>query len=314
MGAIEDDLFDFLNEFGIFLELDETTTSLKYQFFPTHDVRQRLQFGHETRIEDNFFDQFDTNQQQFIFDPSRVYRERNQLDRNLEFVRLTSLKNNSSRCLLSVKDHVDKDKSIQNEGLQSYLNLQFVRSYSSVYQNVYLDRLTIPQIEQPYEVVSIKIKIINIQNIREEVKLLFDIAYNLTLDDETLLNKNYSQHLLQNNQLPIFPMYSKYMYAFQMSEFYKSYFEFSMHDPVADPLETRLNIIYKDTVNTPSYNKLWMWFMVYQIHYFHTRLDNFPNKIERAPIARGMVEEVRKKIFDDEQIQLVDDEDDDCIF
>jgi hypothetical protein len=171
--------------------------------------------------------------------------------------------------------------------------------------------MIIPQIEQPYEVISMKIKIIDLKQI---TKMFFHLFYNFTLKDETPLNKSYSQRLLRDNEKPIFPMYSKFLYALQMSEFYQLHSDFfSYSDSIAETLEIRLNLISNKTVHTQSYNKLWMWLMVYQIHYFQTRLQNFVNKSERAPIARQHVEEGRKKIFQNESIELVEDEDD-CLF
>jgi hypothetical protein len=309
MEAIDPDLFEFLNEFGIFIENDQQTIYLKYRLFPTDDVRQRLQFRNDSiMIEDNFFDQFDSNKQQFTFVPDRFYRERSQANGRNEFVRQRSADINCN-CHLYIEEHVDKNQMIQNERLQSFLNFRFLRSFSRLDENIYLDRLMIPQIEQPYEVISIKFKILDIQQIKEDVKRLFQIAFDFLPDEP--LNKNYSQHLLKNNEKPMFPMYSKFMYALQMSEFYQSYSEFSKYDPIVETLETRLNIISKKTIHTPSYNKLWMWLMVYQVHYFQTRLDNFTNKSQRAPIAREIVEEQRKKIFGDEStsVELVEDED-----
>jgi hypothetical protein len=110
-------------------------------------------------------------------------------------------------------------------------------------------------------------------------------------------------------------MYSKVLYALQMSEYYQSYFKYSISDPVVVPLETRLNIISDPgNIAKPCNNRTWVWLMVYQIDYFQARLQHCVDKKADVEEIRTIVEKKRKVIFDNSSVRLFPDEEDELVF
>lgn len=306
-----ENLSEFLNEFGIFFEIDhENILYLKYRLFPTPELRSRLGFDgilSEELMEDTFFAYFDEFQRKFRFSRHASYRERKISNGVEELIQQHS--RNMSR--LSGCHIVDADRKgcLSNKEFRPFIHFKFSRIFSPIYKNIYLDRLTIPQIELPYEIVSIKMEVSDIHRISSDLVCLFQMAHNFTLSDT--LGKNYFKQLIEDPDSPIFPMHSKFIYFLQMSEYYQSYFTFSQCDPVAEIVETRVDLMTKK-LNTSArgYDKLWIWLMSYQTFHFQVRMEHFLNKKDRAEAARQIVEGVRTEIFEDDSIVLFEDEDD----
>jgi hypothetical protein len=105
------------------------------------------------------------------------------------------------------------------------------------------------------------------------------------------------------------------MYALQLSEHYEAYQQFSACDPVVTTLEIRVNIaLASNKDNQSCYNKLWLWLVFYQIHFFQTRFEHRTKNKESAVIVRDLVEIERQEIFDDESYDLFMDPDDYSVY
>jgi hypothetical protein len=307
-------LSEFLNAFGIFIETDrDEKPYLNYRLFPTEEVLARCNFAEEKRMAtDTFYEEFDSIKNKFSFDSSRYYRERKWEDENKpEFVEQTAT-NINNKCHIYIERNADKLKKSE-EGFAPYLQFNFFRVLSLRYPNVILDELEIPQIRQPYSVVSIREEIVDANQISTYFKKIFEIAHNITLDSDRPLDHFYSKSLLRSIQNPIFPMFSKYMYALQLSEHYEAYRLFSACDPVATPVEIRVNIA-SNKDNQPCYNKLWLWLVFYQIHFFQTRFEHRTKDKKSAVIVRELVEIERQEIFEDESNDLLMDPDDYSVY
>jgi hypothetical protein len=307
-------LSKLLNTFGIFIERDRDAKQyLKSRLFPTEEVVERCNFAEKKRMAtDTFYEQFDTMKNKFSFDSSRYYRERKWEDEEIpQFVEQTST-NIINRCHIYIERNADKSKKSE-EGFAPYLQFNFFRVRSLRYSNVILDELEIPQIHQRYFVVSIREEIVDVNQISTHFKNIFEIAHKITLDSDRPLDHLYSKSLLRSIQNPIFPMFSKYMYALQLSEHYEAYRLFSACDPVVTPVEIRVNIA-SNKDNQSCYNKLWLWLVYYQIHCFQTRFEHRTKDKESAVIVRELVEIERREIFEDESNDLFMDPDDYSVY
>lgn len=315
MNEINEELSDFLNDFGIFLEEENNHIYIKYRLYPTNNIKQKCEFNENNKIEyeDIFYEYYNINKQCYEWNIERYYRERLKDNETIDIVKQTS-RNINNKCHIYLEEHINKD-TLTNENLQPFLKFKFTRIKSNIYEYIYMDSLIIPDINEPYEVISVKLAVTNEDGINVSIKKLFEIIYELRFEDNKILNKDYSRLILENENNSIFPMYSKFMYALQMSEFYEAYREFMRCDPVADTLEIRENIITnKNNLTTNSYDKKWIWFMLYQISYIRIFLEHFPNKKDEINRVRRIIEEKRDKVFKDPSIDLTEDEEDDEIY
>jgi hypothetical protein len=307
------DLEEFLNEFGIFIEQsDEAKIYFKYRLFPTDDLKRKCHFDHENKMKfrDTFFEEIDPLTQHFCFETAAFSRERLWTDGKVDLVKQSSRNLNNGSCPSEHRSSAQKHENVP------YLTYEFYR-LNSEREDIYLDQLVIPQIEMLYEVATIKIQILDPNQMTEYIQTLFSLAHDISLENTSNLmwNKAYSENILESEHHQIFPMYSKVLYALQMSEYYQSYFKYSISDPVVVPFETRLNIISDPgNIAKPCYNRTWVWLMVYQIDYFQARLQHCVDKKAGVEEIRTIVEEKRKVIFDNSSIRLFPDEEDELVF
>lgn len=98
-----------------------------------------------------------------------------------------------------------------------------------------------------------------------------------------------------------------------MSENYQAYQQFSACDPVVAPVEIRVNIV-SNKENSSCYNKLWLWLVFYQIHFFQTRFEHRTKDKESAEVVRNLVEIERQEIFEENSNDLFMDSDDYLVY
>jgi hypothetical protein len=305
---IPNEVLEFLGGFGISVESNSNSfLYFKYRLFPTKSVLKNC--GNfptpPTNHTDIFYDKFDDDG---LLDPSQgvFYRERRS-ENGVVCVRQEAIGISSNcHCYTEVPWEMDHH-------LKPFLKINYSRRYSlmneKVCEEIYLDAVTLPHLQMNYEVVSIGVKVTEDDNLRSKMLQLFSLAYKLNPDVNLQFNLEGCDFLLEDERYPIFPMYSKFMYALQMSVHFESYETYCQFDPIRIPLRRRVRVASEpENVSCECYDRVWVWTVDYQLHYFQTRLGHCRNKAESIDDVLQAVDKIRAFIFKDNSIQLVDQE------
>jgi hypothetical protein len=301
------DLARLMGEFGVCVEDEGNNSySFKYRLFPSKSVLQKLQFSEtSTFFTDKFYDIIENG----LLKPTLnlFFRERSN-DGIIKFVEQEVIDIFSS-C------HVYSERELDSipMGLENFLTINYNRrtliENGRINENVYLDSMFLPPLQMNYEVISIRVKVEESDNVKEKLFELFSLAYDINFEDLQFEQEN-DNSLLMNENYSIFPMYSKFMYALQMSIYFESYHKYCKIDPNRTSIRIRTSIATDpDNLQNKCYDRLWLWLVDYQPHYFKTILQNCKDKSKNIDEVLQMVEENRAILFRDESIQLIEEED-----
>ena len=299
---------NFFREFGVSIETctDDTSQNpklfLKYRLFPTPEIFGEHNFTESSTniCTDEFYDKIING----VLYPTRgiLYRSRKENDQPLKIVKQSTWDN----C------HVYYEEDWSLDGLERFLIINYTRQYSMKNgvenPNIYLDTVKIDQLGLDYSVVSYRLEV-NHENIQEKILELFAVVHDLHMNINEL-TEDYCHELLEDENIALFPMYSKFMFMLQMSPYFESYFTTcSSYDPIKNSLQIRLLVATDlDNLSTKSYNKDWIWLVQYQICYFQLRLGNCNDKFASLDKVLKSIESDRKKIFGDRPMNLVFDD------
>jgi hypothetical protein len=300
------DLARFLGEFGVCVEDEGNNSySFKYCIFPSKFVMKKCQFSEtETFFTDKFYDRIENG----VLKPTLnfFFRERSN-DGIIKFIEQEAMDILSS-C------HVYSERELDSipVGLENFLTINYNRrsliENGKINENNYLDSMFLPPLQTNYEVISIRVKVEESDNVREKLFELFSLAYDINRDNLQFEQEN-DDSLLENENYPIFPMYSKFMYALQMSIYFESYREYCKIDPNKTSIRIRTSVARDpDNFQNKCYDRLWLWLVDYQPHYFKTRLHNCKDKSKYIDEVLQIVEENRAILFRDESIQLFEED------
>ena len=298
-------LASFLGAVGVFSESTDPNSYfyLKYRIFPTPVVRGKCQFSLNSKAyTDIFYDKSENGN----LTPNNFYRERRYKNES-KFVEQTT--HDIFSCC-----HAYTEKSwVLQDGFEPLLKLSFNRHVSEnekYRDDVYLDSMDLPSINMKYEVVSIRVRVEDSDDVINKLLELFEIAFQLPLQQ---FDRQFCNSFLENKEYAIFPMYSKFMYALQMSINFEFYNDYCQRDPINVPLQNRLRVASNPAnLDGNCYIKEWVWLVDYQLHYFQTRLRNCADKTNNLIKVLESVESDRFDIFQDESIQLLDEVDPIC--
>jgi hypothetical protein len=95
-----------------------------------------------------------------------------------------------------------------------------------------------------------------------------------------------------------------------VSIYFESYHKYCKIDPNRTSIRIRTSIATDpDNLQNKCYDRLWLWLVDYQPHYFTTILQNYKDKSKNIDEVLQIVEENRAILFQDESIQLIEEED-----
>lgn len=285
IASISSDVSDFLSGFGIYFEEDLSDEGLaskyylKYRIFPTDELRATCKFDmiNVRHFTDTYYETFDSTTSKFNFNGNTFTRYRS--SDSLVFQQCRNI--NKICHIYSEKSmEEEKDKYITERNLKEFLTISFTRSESQQNKNVYLDVVKMPVVDITYDVVSIREEISDISNISNSLQKIFSLVLGIEgLTDQ--LNAQLCEEYLSSLALPIFPVFSKFMFMLQISPYFDAYYTTFIHyDPVTLPLQDRLDLIRssRENVTMRSYDKLYIWMNTSFTFIFQSCLQNVADK------------------------------------
>jgi hypothetical protein len=206
------------------------------------------------------------------------YRRRTSLDLDDPIFVKHCTKDVRQECHCCTEENVEETTIAD---MQNYLSYSFIRRKSAAYGDVYMDSMIIPSSDKPYSVISIRQLLT--YDVNDAIEKVLRIVFNL--EGQDCGEQQFSEwlHGVEDQNLKYFPVYSKFMFRVQMSQYFMEYHSiFNLSDSVHDCVPERMDVVRESTSNI-CYCKDYIWAVYYQIFYFQSILQHHASKGRSFP-------------------------------